>query len=112
MTRNPLYLSNALMWSGFLLWTGLLWLAPPALLFFVAQYSLLVHWEESQLVERFGECYMAYQRGTPRWLPRIRDLPRAWRQRPRHAWPEVAFSERGTLLTLGVLSFLLLLKYR
>jgi protein-S-isoprenylcysteine O-methyltransferase Ste14 len=110
LSRNPLYIGNALLWAGFLAWSGLLWLGPPALLLFAVQYSLLAQWEERQLLQSFGESYAAYQRETPRWLPRLGALAAAWRQPARHSWPDVLFSERGTLIAVAIVSLLLIAK--
>ena len=33
--------------------------------------EFLCRWEESQLVERFGEAYIRYRRRVRRWLPRL-----------------------------------------
>lgn len=110
LIRNPLYAGNALLWAGFVAWSGLLWMEPVAALLFVLQYGLLVRWEERQLAECFGTAYHSYQRRAPRWLPRVDSLPDAWNQAPRHAWGPVLFSERGTLLTVAIMAILLTLK--
>jgi hypothetical protein len=43
-------------------------------------------------------------------MPRLADLPLALRHRPRHPWPAVLFSERGTLLAVAIMALLLMLK--
>jgi protein-S-isoprenylcysteine O-methyltransferase Ste14 len=111
LTRNPLYLANAFLWCGFVAWSGLLWMEPLAVLLFALQYELLVRWEERQLAARFDAAYEAYRKDTPRWRPRLDRLALAWTQRPAHAWNDVLFSERGTLLTVALLAVLLTLKH-
>lgn len=110
LTRNPLYVGNALMWSGFVIWSELVWMLPVAWALFALQYGAITQWEEHRLADSFGDQYLAYARVTPRWIPRLRGLPAAWDQPASHAWRDVLFSERGTLITLAVMSTLLLLK--
>jgi len=106
-TRNPLYLGNGFMWAGFVALSGLLWMLPIALTFFVLQGSALVQWEEALLLERYPEEYRQYAARVPRWIP-------AW-NRPAapalpHPWTHVLFSERGTLLAILLMLALLLTK--
>jgi protein-S-isoprenylcysteine O-methyltransferase Ste14 len=112
VTRNPLYLGNLLLWAGFLLGAGLLWLAPVALLYFSVQHGFVTLWEEQQLAGHFGRSYRDYCRGTPRWLVRGRRLAEAWRQPARYAWAHVVFSERGTLLAIVLLGALVALRFK
>ena len=72
--RNPLYIGNILVWVGFAVTAGLLWLAPIVLILLAAEYHWIVAWEESLLKSRLGEPYGDYCRRVPRWLPSIRGL--------------------------------------
>jgi protein-S-isoprenylcysteine O-methyltransferase Ste14 len=104
--RNPLYLGNIALWSGFAMSAGLRWLAPMVALLLAAQYHAIVRWEEHLLAERFGAPYRAYQSRVPRWLPRLR--PAAARfHTPSFSWSHTLFSERGTLVAIAA-GFLLL----
>jgi protein-S-isoprenylcysteine O-methyltransferase Ste14 len=109
LVRNPLYVGNWLIWTGFAVASGLLWMVPVAWLIFFLQYSAIAAWEESRLRETYGADYEAYARDVPRWIPRLR------RSRPRPSvtpfvWSEVTFSERGTLLAAAAMTALLLIK--
>ena len=67
-TRNPLYLSLALLYLGIALWLGVLWpvVLLPALILLVQQAVILR--EEAYLESRFGEAYRAYRARVRRWL--------------------------------------------
>ena len=68
--RNPVYVGNILMCLGAIITSELLWLVPIALLYWFSIYSLVVHYEERHLLEKYGEPYRRYVAGVPRWLPR------------------------------------------
>jgi protein-S-isoprenylcysteine O-methyltransferase Ste14 len=67
-TRNPLYLSLALLYLAIAFWLGVLWpiVLLPALLLLVQQVVILR--EEAYLESRFGEAYRAYRARVRRWL--------------------------------------------
>ncbi|MCX5796183.1 MAG: isoprenylcysteine carboxylmethyltransferase family protein [Elusimicrobia bacterium] len=67
-SRNPLYLSSALLYAGVALWFGLLWslLLLPAALAVVRSYVIAK--EESYLERRFGRSYLDYKARVRRWL--------------------------------------------
>jgi protein-S-isoprenylcysteine O-methyltransferase Ste14 len=128
--RNPLYIGNVLMWVGFAVTAGLIWLAPIVLILLAVEYHWIVAWEESLLGSRVGEPYRDYCRRVPRWLPSIRCLATAW-HRGGGAWLQpgtttavpggsqaptparrTLFSERGTLMAIAAGYLLLWLKAR
>jgi protein-S-isoprenylcysteine O-methyltransferase Ste14 len=108
--RNPLYVGNWLLWTGFAVWSGLLWMLPIAWGIFVLQYGAITRWEEERLRLHFGSAYDTYAGNVPRWRPRWMALHRALSTSASHPWRDVIFSERGTLLAVGVMSLLLVLK--
>lgn len=110
LCRNPLYVGNLLLWSGFTVWSGLLWMLPVTLGVFIFYYRSIIEWEEALLRDRFGDAYADYAADTPRWWPRVDRLPAAFAASAMHAWREVAFSERGTLIAIGVGGILLVLR--
>lgn len=67
-TRNPLYLSLALLYLAITLWLGVFWpiVLLPALILLVQQIVILR--EEAYLESRFGEAYRAYRARVRRWL--------------------------------------------
>jgi len=67
--RNPIYIGNTLICVGTVIVSELLWLAPIALLWCAAVYSLVVRYEERHLLERYGLPYRQYVSRVPRWFP-------------------------------------------
>ena len=98
--RNPLYVGNFLIWMGFVVISGVLWLLPVAILLFAIEYSLIVAYEEGVLESIFGQEYLDYKAVTPRWIPR----PPARRERGPHHWGESWRSETSTFLQYAVLA--------
>jgi protein-S-isoprenylcysteine O-methyltransferase Ste14 len=113
--RNPLYVGNILLWVGFAVTAGLLWLAPIVLALLAVEYHWIVKWEEALLVERRGEDYRAYAKRVPRWIPRIRGGRGHLRPSPvppPSPLQMTLFSERGTLVAMAAGYLLLWLKAR
>ena len=111
MVRNPLYVGNFLMWIGFAVSSGLIWMVPIAWAIFALQYTAIIRFEEAALTQHFGDAYRKYMREVPRWGLNLGRLPVALRDRGPHAWREVAFSERGTLIAAAAITALLVGKY-
>jgi protein-S-isoprenylcysteine O-methyltransferase Ste14 len=108
--RNPLYLGNVALWTGFALGAGLPWLVPVILILLGIEYHAIVRWEETLLESRLGERYRSYAARVPRWIPR---LTRDTAESPgAFSWRDTLFSERGTLLAIGVGCILVWIKYR
>lgn len=99
--RNPLYLANMLLYTGFALASGgwFPWLPLAAFVYFTFQYSMIISLEEETLKSRFGEEYAAYCRRVPRLFPFLR-LPEV-NQLPANRLLNVLREERSTLMGLG-----------
>ena len=110
LCRNPLYVGNLLIWAGFTVWSGLLWMLPITLGIFIVYYCSIIEWEEALLTERFGGAYTEYVAVTPRWWPRLDRLAAALSASAMHPWRQVAFSERGTLAAIAVGAILLVIR--
>ncbi|UCE85337.1 MAG: isoprenylcysteine carboxylmethyltransferase family protein [Deltaproteobacteria bacterium] len=72
VVRNPIMAAELLV-----IWAEALYLANLGVLLYAASISaaahlLVVHVEEPELRERFGESYERYCQKVPRWLPRMR----------------------------------------
>ena len=111
LVRNPLYEGNFLLWTGFVLLSRLLWLLPIAWVTFGAQYVAIARWEQALLQAHFGKEYDEFAARVPAWWPRWRALNRSIVKAPRHPWPEVFFSERGTLAAAALMIVLLAISY-
>lgn len=71
VVRNPIMAAELIV-----IWAEVLYFASVGVLVYAAVISLaghlmVVHVEEPELRERFGESYEAYCRRVPRWLPRL-----------------------------------------
>ena len=110
LVRNPLYVGNWLLWTGFVLMSGLLWMLPIAWIVFAIEYGSIAAWEEGRLRDHYGADYEAYARVVPRWCPGFRSQGKQVGAAPSYVWRDVAFSERGTLLAAGAMTILLVLK--
>ena len=113
IVRNPLYVGNIALWGGFTLSARLPWLVPAIVLLLALEYHAIVRWEEGLLHVRLGDSYRAYAARVPRWVPRIGNgRPPGEGSSPPFSWRETLFSERGTLIAIGVGYVLLWLKDR
>ncbi len=112
LVRNPLYVGNFLIWTGFALASGLLWMVPVAWVVFALQYTAISRFEEAALVDHFGPTYLDYMKSVPRWVPRFAHFREALRTQGPHGWREILFSERGTLIAAAVMALLLAARRR
>src|SRR5262245_1428577 len=107
-TRNPLYVGNWLLWTGFALGSSLRWMVPLSWAVFAVQHIFVVQWEEQLLAQRYPASYGRYAGIVSRWLPRLSRLEiRAVPYRRPHPWSDVMFSERGTLVAIALVALLL-----
>jgi protein-S-isoprenylcysteine O-methyltransferase Ste14 len=105
VVRNPLYIGNIVLWTGFALAARLPWLVPLIVVLLGIEYHAIVRWEEQLLAARIGPPYRAYLTRVPRWLPVFGSGGRqAARESPvpRFSWRETIYSERGTLIGIAV----------
>ena len=113
VVRNPLYLGNIAMWTGFAMTARLLWLVPVIVVLLAVEYHAIVKWEEQLLEARFGDEYRAYAARVPRWMPKGGRGERGLRRgHVTFGWRETLFSERGTLIAMALGYVLLWLKAR
>ena len=99
LTRNPMYLGNALIAIGMSMVLG----SPVAYLlvipFFLFVYQAIVTAEEAYLRNRFGEEYMQYCARVNRFLPRLREVPRALFGK-RYDWRSAIRQDLSTMAAL------------
>jgi protein-S-isoprenylcysteine O-methyltransferase Ste14 len=111
--RNPLYVGNILITSGFLFISGNLFGIVLGMLIFTAIYRLIVCSEEAFLETKFGKAYQNYCADVPRWIPNFNGLGQTIGSYE-FDWPAVVVKEYGTLMTsliipLGVITWKLYL---
>jgi protein-S-isoprenylcysteine O-methyltransferase Ste14 len=87
VVRHPLYLGNALMWTGIAVFPREWAAAAFVGMFFWLCYERVILAEEAFLRGRFGIAYERWSAQTPAFVP----SPRSWRP------PELAFSLRAVL---------------
>jgi len=112
VVRNPLYVGNVLLWAGFAISANLVWFAPVAIVLLALEYHAIVRWEEGLLAERIGEPYAEYVARVPRWVPSLTSGTKPTTPAGAFSWRDTLFSERGTLIAIGVGFLLLWLKAR
>jgi protein-S-isoprenylcysteine O-methyltransferase Ste14 len=110
IVRNPLYVGNWLLWTGFALWSRLLWMLPIAWMVFFVQYRAIAKWEAAFIRSKYLTAYDEYARHVRAWMPRWPPRAALVAVTPLHPWREVFFSERGTLLAVALMSLLLVIK--
>jgi protein-S-isoprenylcysteine O-methyltransferase Ste14 len=77
LMRNPLYAGNALLGFGWALMAGWPWVAAFAAAFFFLYQVIIIPYEESFLIGRFRDEYIAYRNVTPALIPGVGG---AWRK--------------------------------
>jgi protein-S-isoprenylcysteine O-methyltransferase Ste14 len=112
IVRNPLYVGNWLLWTGFAVWSRLLWMLPIAWIIFFVQYRAIAKWEAAFIRSKYLTAYDDYAGQVRAWMPRWPPRAALLAVTPLHPWREVFFSERGTLLAVALMSLLLTIKQR
>ena len=68
LSRNPVYLGEAIMLAGIALRSGQLWPWVALPVFIIGINRSVIAWEERTLRDRFGDQFEHYCRRTRRWL--------------------------------------------
>jgi protein-S-isoprenylcysteine O-methyltransferase Ste14 len=98
--RNPLYVGNILLYTGFAIMANRPWLTLLTAAWFIFQYMMIVSREEEFLAGKFGEEYESYRRAVPRFLPRLTPYQRG--RDGKIAWDVAVRSERRTFQAFGI----------
>jgi protein-S-isoprenylcysteine O-methyltransferase Ste14 len=69
--RNPIYISNIIMYSASAFLLGVPVLVPFAIIYFTLEYTFIIAYEELLLIKTFGDEYIQYTDNVRRWLPRL-----------------------------------------
>jgi protein-S-isoprenylcysteine O-methyltransferase Ste14 len=75
MTRNPLYVGSLLMGSGILIAGQVYWLLLPFGALYLALYIPVMKREEQELLQGYGNEFLAYAGRVPRFFPQFRPAP-------------------------------------
>jgi protein-S-isoprenylcysteine O-methyltransferase Ste14 len=111
VVRNPLYVGNWLLWTGFAVWSRLLWMVPVAWVIFFFQYRAIARWEASFIRSKYPGAYEEYARQVRPWMPRWPSREALVAVSQLHPWRDVLFSERGTLIAVVLMGVLLTAKF-
>jgi protein-S-isoprenylcysteine O-methyltransferase Ste14 len=99
--RNPLYLGNIAIWTGFAVSARIVWLAPVFLLVAGFVYHAIVLWEEQLLASRRGQDYREYAARVSRWVPVLAPRTAADHPTALFSWRDTLASERSTLMAVA-----------
>jgi protein-S-isoprenylcysteine O-methyltransferase Ste14 len=67
--RNPVYIANTVMLVATVILAELFWFAPVMFVYCMAVYTVVVRFEESHLLNKYGQAYADYAGKTSRWIP-------------------------------------------
>lgn len=106
--RNPLYLGNMIMYAGVGVMSMALfpWLLLAAMVWFYAQYALIISREEEYLAAHFGAAYQEYRKHVPRFFPRVTPYATPAPPPKRMNFTEGLASERRTLQAMVLVTLL------
>lgn len=109
-TRNPLYVGNFFISMGFAVFSASMLIITLTAALFAVQYYFIVRYEESILMQKFGDEYDRYRRRVPAWFPS------EWPSLAKLDWPReystALRSEKRTLTTIFSLLALLVVLSR
>ncbi len=109
-TRNPLYVGNMMIYTGFAFASGAVFPYLPviAFFFFGLQYTLIVSLEEQTLKSIFGNSYIEYSKKVPRIFPRFSPLIAP--TQAMHGYSSALKEERRTLQGFIIVWILLIFR--
>ena len=107
VVRNPIYVGNFLLGLGYVLLTRIGWVAGAYVLFFFAQYSLIVSIEEEFLEGKFGDDYREYKKRVRRFLPNLARLGAKGSEGEAFRWSALG-GEKWTLANMAACGVLVL----
>lgn len=105
--RNPLYVGNILLYTGFGVMANRLWLIALTLGWFLFQYAMIISREEEFLAGKFGAEYEKYRKAVHRFIPRIT----SYKREGSLDWGIAFRSERRTFQAFGIALLLMIARY-
>ncbi len=106
--RNPLYIGNMLLYTGFGIMSALPWLVVITLAWFIFQYHMIVSREEEFLESKFGQEYDLYRKAVPRFIPRFTPYERE--ADVKIEWNVAVRSERRTFQAIVIATALMIVR--
>ncbi|MBI5476543.1 MAG: isoprenylcysteine carboxylmethyltransferase family protein [Ignavibacteriales bacterium] len=106
--RNPLYLGNILMYTGFGVMANVPALAFAGFIYFFFQYTLIVSLEEEHLAKKFLDEYARYFKSVPRFFPAFKKYTGATHPQPIIDWKKGLKSERRTFQATGLVVLMII----
>jgi protein-S-isoprenylcysteine O-methyltransferase Ste14 len=107
--RNPLYLGNMLLYTGFGVMSNVPILIGATAVWFIFQYWMIVSREEEFLAKEFPEEYTLYCAAVPKFIPRLTPYNRD--RESRIQWMVAVRSERRTFQAFAIALLLMTARY-
>lgn len=98
--RNPVYIANTIMLVAAAILAKLCWFAPLMFVYCLAVYIVVVRFEESHLLNKYGRAYADYISKTPRWIPNLHIVKSAVAVDTRQFFVPSLLAEAPSLLLL------------
>lgn len=113
LLRNPLYIGNILIYSGFGIMSYALfpYLLIAAICFFIFQYYFIILNEEDYLRQTYTEKFLIYCNSVNRFLPLPRKLPEEIISRIKVDLKSGLRSEKRTLQAILIISMIILINF-
>lgn len=103
--RHPLYIGNFFMWLGLAAFTQDLWFIIAFVFLYVVYYERIMFAEESYLIDKFGDAYLAYGKSVPAFIPNFKN----WKK-PRNAFQIKKVIKQEKPGVLGLFTLILLFR--
>jgi len=98
--RNPVYIANTIMFVSMAFFGQLYWFAPVMAVYCMVIYSIVVRYEESCLLAKYGQPYAEYIDIIPRWLPKFNQIQQHTHTNVSQFFVSSFFAEAPSLLLL------------
>lgn len=103
--RNPLYVGNFFISVGLAIYSGSFAMTIATIALFSIQYYFIVQYEESILVQKFGQEYDDYREQVPAWIPKKMPTNIEWPD----SFSDALESEKKTIMAIGAMILAIML---
>ena len=111
-TRNPLYCGNIIIYAGVAFLGGGKWMwhfVAIIIIFFIAQYYLIISLEEETLKLKFEKEYESYIENVPKLLPKLKPWDSGIKIEPQNLYKTMK-TEKRTLQNISLIFILISFK--